>query len=46
MAESNYESKWWGFIYDQMMTQNLQDLLDDHLRFCRSNLQNVAVVQD
>lgn len=39
MAERNYESKWWGSIYDQMMTQNLQDLLDAHLRFYHSNLR-------
>lgn len=42
MAESNYESKWWGYIYDQMMTQDLQDLLDDYLRFYRSNLQGIT----
>jgi len=42
MAEPNYQSKWWGYIYDQMMTQDLQELLDDHLRFYRSNLQGVA----
>jgi len=40
MTESNYESKWWGYIYDQMMTQDLPDLLDAHLRFYRSNLQD------
>ena len=39
MAERNYESKWWGYIYDQMMTQDLPDLLDAHLRFYRSNLR-------
>ena len=42
MTESNYESKWWGYIYDQMMTQDLQDLLDDYLRFYRSNLQGIT----
>ena len=42
MSEANYESKWWGYIYDQMMTQDLQDLLDDHLRFYRSNLRTVT----
>jgi 2-polyprenyl-3-methyl-5-hydroxy-6-metoxy-1,4-benzoquinol methylase len=41
MAEPNYESKWWGYIYDQMMTQDLKDLVDAHLRFYRSNLRNV-----
>ena len=38
MTEFNYESKWWGYIYDQMMTQGLPELLDAHLRFYRSNL--------
>jgi SAM-dependent methyltransferase len=42
MSKPNYESKWWGYIYDQMMTQDMQDLLDDHLRFYRSNLQHVT----
>jgi SAM-dependent methyltransferase len=42
MTETNYESQWWGYIYDQMMTQDLQDLLDDHLRFYRSNLQGMT----
>lgn len=28
MSEPNYESKWWGYIYDQMMTQDLQDRLE------------------
>ena len=41
MSELNYESKWWGYIYDQMMNQEVQDLLDNHLRFYRSNLQEV-----
>ena len=39
MTERNYESKWWGYIYDQMMTQDLPDLLNAHLRFYRSNLR-------
>ena len=42
MTERNYESKWWGYIYDQMMTQDLPDLLDAHLRFYRSNLRGRA----
>jgi 2-polyprenyl-3-methyl-5-hydroxy-6-metoxy-1,4-benzoquinol methylase len=42
MSESNYESKWWGYIYDQMMTQGLPDWLDDNLRFYRSNLRHVT----
>jgi SAM-dependent methyltransferase len=42
MSERNYESKWWGYIYDQMMTQDLQHLLEDHLRFYRSNLEGMT----
>ncbi|MFC1996588.1 class I SAM-dependent DNA methyltransferase [Chloroflexota bacterium] len=41
MSEPNYESKWWGYIYDQMMMQDLQGLLDNHLRFYHSNLRDV-----
>jgi SAM-dependent methyltransferase len=41
MAEPNYESKWWGYIYDQMM-KNLQDLVDDNQRFYHSNLRDVT----
>lgn len=40
MAEKNYESQWWGYIYDQMMTQGLPDLLDAHLRFYHANLRD------
>lgn len=42
MSEINYESRWWGYIYDQMMQQDLQDLLDNHLRFYRSSLRQVT----
>ena len=38
MAEPNYQSKWWGYIYDQMMTQHLQPVLDSHLQFYQTNL--------
>ena len=41
MAEPNYESKWWGYIYDQMMV-NLQHVVDDRLRFYCANLQDVT----
>ena len=41
MTQPNYESKWWGYIYDQMMTQNLQHELDAHHQFYRENLQHV-----
>lgn len=41
MTEPNYESKWWGYIYDQMM-QHMQALVDANLRFYRTNLQNVT----
>jgi SAM-dependent methyltransferase len=42
MSEPNYESKWWGYIYDQMMMQDLKYLLDDHFRFYRANLQRIT----
>ena len=41
MSETNYESKWWGYIYDQMMV-NLQQVVDDNLRFYQANLQEVT----
>jgi len=41
MTKPNYESKWWGYIYDQMMTQNLQHVLDAHFQFYQTNLANV-----
>ena len=41
MALSNYESTWWGYIYDQMMTQDLQNVLDSHLQFYQANLRAV-----
>jgi SAM-dependent methyltransferase len=40
MAQPNYESKWWGYIYDQMMV-NLQHMVDDHHRFYRARLRDV-----
>lgn len=42
MAESNYESKWWGYIYDQMMADGLADWLATNRRFYRSSLQSVT----
>ena len=41
MSEPNYESKWWGYIYDQMMADQ-QDLLDANLRFYQTNLRDVT----
>ena len=29
ISEPNYESKWWGYIYDQMMAE-MPDLLESH----------------
>ena len=42
MAEQNYESQWWGYIYDQMMEQDLADQVKNTLRFYRSNLDDVS----
>lgn len=41
MPKPNYESKWWGYIYDQMM-EKLQHVVDDNLRFYRANLRGVT----
>ena len=41
MSEPNYESKWWGYIYDQMMAEQ-QDLVDANLHFYQVNLQQVT----
>ncbi|HEX6386760.1 MAG TPA: class I SAM-dependent methyltransferase [Anaerolineae bacterium] len=41
MTEPNYESKWWGYIYDQMM-EHLPDLVDNNHRFYHSNLEDVT----
>ncbi|GEM_PF-1958264 len=45
MTPQNYESKWWGSIYDQMM-EEMPDLMDDLGRICNhsatiSNLQQL-----
>ena len=40
MAQPNYESKWWGYIYDQMMA-TIPEVAAAHLRFYAANLQNV-----
>jgi SAM-dependent methyltransferase len=41
MSEPNYESKWWGYIYDQMMAEQ-QDRVDANLRFYQANLRQVT----
>ncbi len=38
MSAPNYESAWWGYIYDRMMAQDLLDLVANHLCFYRANL--------
>jgi SAM-dependent methyltransferase len=38
MSEPNYESQWWGYIYDQMMAEQ-QDLVDANRGFYHANLQ-------
>jgi|TARA_Y100000310_G_scaffold270129_1_gene283751 SAM-dependent methyltransferase len=38
----NYESIYWGYIYDQMMEQDCRDWLDENLAFYRSNLEGVS----
>ena len=41
MPEVNYTSKWWGWIYDQMMLEDLSDWADDNLRFYLLNLKRI-----
>jgi SAM-dependent methyltransferase len=38
---TNYQSKWWGWIYDQMMEEDLSDWLENNRRFYKSNLMNI-----
>jgi len=40
MAVSNYQSKWWGFIYDEMMDE-LPDWVENNRRFYQSNLSGI-----
>ena len=42
MSEPNYESKWWGYIYDQMMAEDLQDEVDNHSRFYDAALRGIS----
>jgi SAM-dependent methyltransferase len=42
MTAPNYESQWWGYIYDQMMEGDLQELLDQNRRFYQTSLQDVS----
>ena len=41
MTAPNYESKWWGLIYDQMMA-TMPDAVAAQMRFYAANLQDVA----
>ncbi len=40
-SNQNYESQWWGHIYDQMMEQDLPDLLANHRHFYHENLAGI-----
>jgi SAM-dependent methyltransferase len=35
MSNANYQSKWWGYIFDQMMEQDLPETLAAHRLFYR-----------
>ncbi len=41
MTLPNYESKWWGYIYDQMMA-TMPEAVAAQMRFYATNLQDVA----
>lgn len=42
MTEPNYESKWWGYIYDQMMEAGLPHVVADNQRFYQNSLRDVS----
>lgn len=42
MPQPNYESKWWGYIYDQMMADGLQDWVDANRKFYEANLRGIT----
>jgi SAM-dependent methyltransferase len=42
MTQRNYESRWWGYIYDQMMADGREDILADNRRFYPLQLQDVS----
>jgi SAM-dependent methyltransferase len=42
MGEQNYESQWWGYIYDQMMVQDLPEQVEENRKFYRANLEDVS----
>ena len=42
MSEPNYESEWWGYIYDQIYLGDLSDWVENNTRFYRSNLAGVS----
>ena len=41
MSQPNYEGKWWGLIYDQMMA-TMPDAVAAQMRFYTANLEGVA----
>lgn len=41
MTQPNYESKWWGYIYDQMMA-TMPEAVAAQMRFYATSLQDVA----
>lgn len=42
MTAPNYESQWWGYIYDQMMATGLREWLETNRRFYQANLAGVT----
>lgn len=41
MANENYTSPWWGYIYDQMMADGLDDWVAANRRFYAANLKGI-----
>jgi hypothetical protein len=40
--QPNYESIWWGYIYEQMMLTDLSDQVETTLQFYQTQLQGVS----
>lgn len=41
MVDLNYTSKWWGYIYDQMMMQDMPDWVESNRQFYHAYLKQV-----
>lgn len=42
MSDTNYQSQWWGLIYDQIMADGLEDWVEANRRFYQAQLNGVT----